>query len=199
VAQPDGCEHKTGVDTDHGAVTVQLFPYNDTPNPGGVYKVWVTMVDDYKAAARELGVPAGQELNVVNPGKAPGNLHGFKPDDSKVDTFKVDDDGIVEIDTRFYDSSGGILDGRAVTWYDTTGASNSKWSYLAPQLQVFHEAHVEAVEAGFHHIVVANQPGCDVSFIVLPDGTVALGPQTVTVHIKSTSKDLTVFIDVHCK
>src|SRR3954451_21463972 len=38
-----GCQHKTGVDIDHGAATVQLMPYADTPNPGGVYKVWATM------------------------------------------------------------------------------------------------------------------------------------------------------------
>src|SRR6478735_4781227 len=30
--------HNTGVDVDHGALTVQLMPYLDTPNNGGVYK-----------------------------------------------------------------------------------------------------------------------------------------------------------------
>src|SRR5438552_4841378 len=34
--------HNTSVDVDHGAATVELCPYLDTPNPGGVYKVWVT-------------------------------------------------------------------------------------------------------------------------------------------------------------
>jgi hypothetical protein len=42
-----GCEHNTGSDIDHGATTVQLMPYNDTPNHGGVYKVWVTFLEDY--------------------------------------------------------------------------------------------------------------------------------------------------------
>ncbi|MDB4961148.1 MAG: hypothetical protein JWP01_1147 [Myxococcales bacterium] len=27
-----------------GAITVQLFPYLDTPNNGGEYKVWMTPV-----------------------------------------------------------------------------------------------------------------------------------------------------------
>src|SRR5215831_15917010 len=44
---PAGCAHVTGTDIDHGATTIQLLPYNDTPNPGGEYKVWVTMVSDY--------------------------------------------------------------------------------------------------------------------------------------------------------
>src|SRR5687768_9367593 len=38
------CEHQTGFDIDHGAATVQLVPYGNTPNPGGVYKVWVTFL-----------------------------------------------------------------------------------------------------------------------------------------------------------
>src|SRR5438309_706990 len=33
------CPHVTGSDIDHGAKTVQLMPYLDTPNPGGEYKV----------------------------------------------------------------------------------------------------------------------------------------------------------------
>src|SRR5688572_8185010 len=33
-----GCQHLTGLDVDHGATTVQLMPYLDTPNNGGVYK-----------------------------------------------------------------------------------------------------------------------------------------------------------------
>ena len=43
-----GCEHNTGLDVDHGATTVQLMPYLDTPNNGGVYKVWATKVEDYR-------------------------------------------------------------------------------------------------------------------------------------------------------
>ncbi len=66
-----GCQHAQGVDADHaalGAITVQLFPYLDTPNNGGEYKVWVTSVDDYDAAK----------------GK-----HGFLPSASKTDNFKI--------------------------------------------------------------------------------------------------------------
>jgi len=40
---PSTCPHTTGVDVDHGALTVQLMPFNDTPNNGGEYKVWVTL------------------------------------------------------------------------------------------------------------------------------------------------------------
>src|SRR5215467_12622113 len=55
VVAAGGCEHKTGVDIDHGATTVQLIPYLDTPNNGGVYKVWATTVDNYLAGCVALG------------------------------------------------------------------------------------------------------------------------------------------------
>src|SRR2546428_92265 len=47
---PSTCPHVTGTDIDHGAVTVQLMPFDDTPNPGGEYKVWVTLLDNYVCA-----------------------------------------------------------------------------------------------------------------------------------------------------
>lgn len=43
-----GCEHVIGSDVDHPpAKTVQLMPFNDTPNPGGEYKAWATRVEDF--------------------------------------------------------------------------------------------------------------------------------------------------------
>jgi hypothetical protein len=77
------------------------------------------------------------------------------------------------------------------------GASNEKWSYWAPWLNVFHEAHVEAVEPGTHQITVANQPGCQVAH-VLYNGVETDGPRTVSVAIKNINKSKTYFIDVYC-
>jgi cysteine-rich repeat protein len=67
-----GCSHLTGIDGDHadlGAITVQLMPYDDTPNPGGEYKVWVTDVLDYVAGT---------------------GVHGFVHADTVSDNFKVE-------------------------------------------------------------------------------------------------------------
>jgi len=63
--------HTSGVDIDHwefGAITFGLMPYEDTPNPGGVYKLWLTRVEDY------------------SPGQG---VFGFIPSLSKTDNFKV--------------------------------------------------------------------------------------------------------------
>lgn len=70
--------HVMGVDMDHaalGARTVQLFPYADTPNPGGVYKVWATPVDRFEGDVNQIDNP--------------GQFHGFSNAWSKTDNYKV--------------------------------------------------------------------------------------------------------------
>jgi hypothetical protein len=193
------CPHDTGFDEDHPpAITVQLFPFNDTPNPGGEYKVWVTNVLDFDSDC----------LDVVDCGVNGSNKHGFIPRHSKTDNFKVNG-AIGEIDTRFFpdlnkngvqDSGEEFIDGLAVTWQDTLGASNLKWSYYAPELVVFHEAHVEAVEAGRHRISIQNQPGCTVGAVQKQHVTLGKkGPQEVVVNIPADfGGSDTVFIDVAC-
>jgi hypothetical protein len=188
--------HVTGVDVDHGALTVQLMPYKDTPNHGGVYKVWATPLADYLAGAAALGV--NNALDVVDAGYKAGNFHGFIPADAKTDNFKVKRSAIIEVDTRFYDSlTGEILDGLTVTWTDTLGASNDKHSYWAPDLNVFHEAHVESIEPGTHTIAIADGIGYSINHIHCPDGSVIQGQGAVSVKIPNNdNKDLTIFIDV---
>ena len=180
--------HLTGNDVDHPpAKTVQLYPYKDTPNPGGVYKVWVTRVENYKG-----------NLNLVDPGyKAGSNVHGFAPSDSKVDNFKVRNTVIVECDTRFFDDqTGNQVLGPGITWIDPLGASNEKYAYHAPDLLVYDEAHVEAVEQGTHTIVIEDGPDYVIKRIHRPDGTVTNGPGSVQVKIPKERGDLNVFIYV---
>jgi len=114
--------HVTGVDVDHGATTVQLMPYKDTPNNGGVYKVWVVREVDFGLGCAEFNLTLAQGLDKVDVGVKPANKHGFIPSHCKTDNFKVKATAIIEIDTRFYDhATGQILDGLTVTWVDTLG------------------------------------------------------------------------------
>jgi hypothetical protein len=195
-----GCQHVTGFDVDHGAVTVQLMPYLDTPNPGGEYKAWVTRLDDFLLGCEALGVANG--LDVVNcGGKTGGNAHGFIPRHSKTDNFKVGGTPR-EIDTRFRAGRvwGEFIDGLGITWTDPLGATNTKWSYLNEALDINHEAHVEAAENGTHLITIPAQAGCNVGEVYLA-GTLLKkrGPQTVKVSLTSAFKGDTVFIDVVCQ
>jgi hypothetical protein len=201
-----GCQHVTGSDVDHGATTVQLMPYLDTPNNGGEYKVLVTQVADFLTHCGELGTPNG--LDVVDCGYTGGNLHGFVGADSKSDNFKVGNQVPQEIDARFFDDANGDgqkqasepwLNGRSIRWTDPIGASNTKWSLYAPQQMVLNEAHVEAVETGTHHITLADQAGCTVGDVSV-DGVLQSqsGAQTVAVTVGKSRKAFTIFVDVAC-
>jgi hypothetical protein len=63
-----GTTHDVGSGRCPGAISVALFPYADTPNPGGEYKVWLTRVEDYDPTQ---------------------GVFGFLPAKSKTDNFKV--------------------------------------------------------------------------------------------------------------
>ncbi|GCD88348.1 hypothetical protein [Nocardioides sp. LS1] len=183
VAPSTPCGHVTGIDGEHGGITVQLYPYDDTPNPGGVYKVWLTPYDALDC-------------------KAAGNKHCFVPGNSKTDNYKVKATATVEIDTRFH-RNGDLVDGLAATWTDTLGASNVKYSEYAPSRLAFHEAHVEAVEEGTHTISVADQTGCTIGKVLTPNGnTVKPNKGRVSVSVSvapySSGADTTYFVDVYC-
>lgn len=180
---PSGaCRHATGVDTEDGGITVQLFEFDDTPNNGGEYKAWLTPYADLDCGA-------------------PGNKNCFVPSRSKVDNFKVRASSVVEIDTRF-ERDGVLVDGLAAHWTDTLGATNVKYSEWNPAVLAFHEAHVEAAERGTHVITVHDQDGCTIAHVHTPTGNVVHpvgGTVSVEVAVKnSKAGDATYFVDVHC-
>lgn len=78
-----------------GSDTVQLIPFSNTPNEGGVYKVWVTHQEDY----------------------APGSgKHGFVPGNTKTDNFRIKPYVVSYTGTinayKFYDkNANGVWDG----------------------------------------------------------------------------------------
>lgn len=204
VVPAGGCQHLTGVDIDHGAITVQLMPYADTPNNGGVYKAWVVRLDDFLAGCAALGVANG--LGVVDCGQAAGNLHGFIPRHTKTDNYKVGPTNNLEIDTRFIDdATGATLSGKKTNWTDTLGAGNTKYSYNDPNWSTSDNfSHVEAVEVGVHQITVENQAGCTVRRMECSAGscnqksTVVNGPGTFDVQIKANDRMWTKYVYVYC-
>jgi hypothetical protein len=177
------CPRSTGADGEDGGATVQLFPYDDTPNNGGVYKVWVSPTELLDCSA-------------------PGNKHCFVPRYCKTDNFKVRSNRIVEIDTRFSQAGSNVfLDGLAATWTDTNGASNVKYSEYNPAVLAFHEAHVEAAEQGNHRITVSDQPLCAIEAVSAAGRTYypVGGSVTVPVAVKNhAAGDATYFVDVYC-
>jgi hypothetical protein len=114
-------KHDTNVDADHGppAIVVQLMPFFDTPNPGGVYKAWVMPLSRYQANGGNLdAAPVSQ---CIRNGKPANNCNGgavqigyrrdpgFGPprDQVKTDNFKVKEFFPPEISVRKFDDLNG--------------------------------------------------------------------------------------------
>ncbi len=170
------CQHQTGVDIDHaelGAITVQLYPFDDTPNPGGVYKVWVTPVDDYTGDAT-AGCPLRGSCNVNGEGWVAGNAHGFVPSASKTDNFKVDFKGkpfvAPELSIlKFHDANlNGVwddgeesVDGWAVDVTDPIGVTNT-----------IHTPGVVVAATAGEWTTVESQPEGTEQSVALLDGVV---------------------------
>lgn len=107
------CDHEVGLSQDAGnGITVQLVPYLDTPNNGGVYKVWVTPVGDGPAGPGFVGNPAAADPTDNSCG--PGCFWGFIPARSKTDNFKVGDKTptfCIEVHKVIVDKKGDAVPG----------------------------------------------------------------------------------------
>ena len=68
--------HVTGATSPCGSLAIELLPYDDTPNAGGVYKVWITRISDFNTACSGLG---GGDCG----------LAGFVPGNTKTDNFRI--------------------------------------------------------------------------------------------------------------
>jgi hypothetical protein len=115
--------HNTGLDADHGATTIELCPFNNTPNPGGVYKAWVTPVGQFN----------GDPTLVDNSCKH-GCFHGFVASSSKTDNFKVNNGSpgaclevlkIIDVDGDGHIADPDVLANWPVTIIDPLGTSNT--------------------------------------------------------------------------
>ena len=91
-------QHDTNYDFDHGAdgaIVVQLMPYGTTPNPGGVYKAWMTPLAAYELKGDLDDAPKPIPKGKQRPHACPDDCYnpdpGFGPPRRyvKTDNFKV--------------------------------------------------------------------------------------------------------------
>ena len=164
-----------------GGIVVELCPYDDTPNNGGVYKAWMTPVGDYE----------GDPANVDNPCNQ-GCFHGFIPAASKTDNFKVKDVETFCIDTLKLVRDSKLGDVPRAGWTifikDPLGVVNS---YMTDANGV---AEVCGLTPGFYGV----EEELPVGWIVV--GTSVQGNATspttsVTVHLKNGLKNDTITIE----
>jgi hypothetical protein len=121
---PDGVagvrgQHDTNIDTDwgvNGALVVQMMPFLDTPNPGGVYKAWVTPLDKYLergGVLNEHPYDANRPIKKKGVILGYGNDPGFGPPRSvqKTDNFKVKEQPPMVHVFKYHDLNGnGVKD-----------------------------------------------------------------------------------------
>src|SRR6266481_5303088 len=136
------CQHVPGTMTGNGSIPVQLFPFDTTPNGGGVYKVWLIPQDD---AGLDPNDPDGKHLIFTH---------------SKTDNFKIKE-GVVTPQTviggvKYYDTNNnGVLDtdeegieGVEIDVTTDTGTtqlhtdSSGSWSTSFPQGTTFKACEV---------------------------------------------------------
>ncbi len=181
------CTHASGTDVDHGGKTVQLYPYDDTPNPGGVYKVWLTPTSAYLGSTAGCSGKGGCTVNGES--YSPGNYHGFKPADSKTDNYKVKYKGkpytapLITV-SKFHDAnmdgSQGLdeatVTGWAVDSTDPLGVTNT----------VYTSATVVADTAGSYALTESTPAGTQQTAAYVDGASMGATP-TVSVTVVGTS------------
>ena len=177
--------HLTGEDMDHDAVTIQLCPYDDTPNRGGIYKVWVTPVADFVGDLSQVDNACGR-----------GCFHGFLPAASKTDNFTVGGRGRLACLTivKFYDvnengtwdQSEGEVYGWPIEVYDRCGLQINGTLYTPFTLCQLVPGRYRVTEGE------TDDPAlrCNVTANIL-DGRLLRSPEhTVLVRIRRADREL---------
>lgn len=169
-----GPPHPTGFDQDHselGAITVRLGntdcpnDYLNTPNNGGVYKVWATPVDDF------VGDPLSVDSDCGN-----GCFHGFVPSKSKTDNFKAQPSTptfCLTIEKQLADGLGGFAPREGWLMYVTDPLSATNPYYTDGDGQV----EVCGLAAGAYTVTEDLPEGFNVVGLIVND---AILPEDVT-------------------
>lgn len=202
----DSGRHDTNVDADHGlpAIVVQLMPYGTTPNPGGVYKAWITPLAAYQSHGGDLStVPSKLSVGKQKPHKCPDFCAaadpGFGPPrgEVKTDNYKVIGKGAPPPPSamlhvrKFNDRNGDglrqeatepLIVGWGITITDPTAVVNS---YFTP-------VDVVAEPPGNYHVDEDNPAGW-VHTVTIVNGTSLGAVDPATVNVASGSDNTVIF------
>lgn len=154
-----------------GGVVVELCPYLDTPNNGGVYKAWATPVANF------VGNPALVDNRCGN-----GCFHGFVPASSKTDNFKVKDvrTYCINVHKDVIDDKGGVSPGP--DWLITIQGSLGDTTELYTDQDG--NAELCILPAGFYTVSETLQPGTTV-YATAVNGVPTAPSTTVNVQLKT--------------
>jgi hypothetical protein len=173
-----GCTaHLTGVPiADCGEtppkITVQLSPYNDTPNNGGVYKLWMTPIGDVAAGCDPTTTGAGcfvdssskkDNFRVKNQNPPPSLQ-------SELDVFKfcdVNGNGVLDPDELMFGLNGwtiNVTQGVTNVCTGTTGTDGQGRKVCTP-LDPGATNVAEVLQPGYSHTATCSGGACGVCSI----------------------------------
>jgi hypothetical protein len=184
VANSDpACVHNTGSDVDHPpAITVQLYPFIDTPNNGGVYKAWVTPVGDGTVGGGGfVGDPDEVDNQCGN-----GCFHGFVPARSKTDNFKVNEKEptfCLDVYKERQDKNGTVgVENWEMFVTDPLGVTNNYFTDATGLLELC------GLTAGVYTVTESLTSGGDTYAVIFTEvNGVEIMPPTETVEIHWTA------------
>ncbi|MBN1336677.1 MAG: hypothetical protein JXB39_12035 [Deltaproteobacteria bacterium] len=189
----EDCLHEQGVDIDYGpdgAITVQLYPYEDTPNPGGVYKVWITPTDDYIGEVDLSCVGEGKDCSIAGEYWEPGNYHGFVPAASKTDNYKVKRTRIYPALITVSKFNDANMDGDPTGEEYVTGWAVDAVDPLGGETTEYTTAYILAAESGTYAFTEALCEGTLQTVSILDDDVLSFYPDAdpyVEVEVAGTS------------
>lgn len=174
-----GCTaHLTGVPiADCGEIppkiTVQLSPYNDTPNNGGVYKLWMTPIGDVAAGCDPTTTGAGcfvdsssKKDNFRVKNQNPPSL------ESELDVFKfcdVNGNGVLDPDELLFGLNGwtiNVVQGVTNVCTGTTGSGGAGQGRLVcTPLDPGATNVSEVLQSGYSHSATCSGGACGVCSI----------------------------------
>jgi len=182
---PSGTHNENPSADAGGGNVIELCPFDDTPNNGGVYKAWITPVGDGTVGGGGfVGDPTMVDNDCGN-----GCFHGFVPARSKTDNFKVSDTRTFCIAVRkeILDDKKGIVPGIGWTIVitDGLGVQTPLITEMDPNAG---NAEICGLVPGFYTVEEIQQDG-----YVLLDTEVdghSVGPEiSVSIQLKNGLKD----------
>lgn len=157
--------HATAVNTGPcGGISIQLMPYDDTPNNGGVYKVWITRTNDYFPDKGTFGFISGhtktdnfrtQDRDDPPPPPDPtGNLEAFKFYDANANgLYDVGTDLNLENWPMTINPLGGSPEPATQL---TNSGGTALWTGLAPDVYTVTEG--EPTQSNWYNSVPGPNP-----------------------------------------
>ena len=168
--------HNLAASVDNGdGVVVELCPYLDTPNNGGVYKAWMTPAANFAGDATLVDNKCGN-----------GCFHGFVPSSSKTDNFKVKDvrTFCIAAHKDIIDDKGGVAPG--ADWLISIVSPLGDTTELSTDTSG--DARLCVLPAGFYTVSETLKAGTTI-FATEVNGVAKTPTTSVVVQLKTGLKD----------